>query len=148
MSSDAAAKELHTGACLCGAVRYQVRGPLRPVIACHCGQCRKTSGHFVAATGAPRDRITVEASDALSWYRSSEVARRGFCRICGSSLFWQHDEADYTAIMAGVLDGPTGLTTVEHIHVADKGDYYAIADDLPQHDHGSGRIPAPAEGSS
>ena len=34
------------GGCECGAVRYEVRGPLREVIDCHCGQCRRTHGHF------------------------------------------------------------------------------------------------------
>jgi hypothetical protein len=38
-----------TGGCLCGAVRYEVRGPLRPVVYCHCTQCRRTSGHFSAS---------------------------------------------------------------------------------------------------
>lgn len=75
-----------TGSCLCGAISFTVRGPLRPVIACHCVQCRKTSGHHVAATSAPRE--TIEIRGLPVWYVSSEWARRGFCGTCGSNLFW------------------------------------------------------------
>lgn len=120
------------GECLCGAVSYSVNGKLRPVTACHCGQCRKTSGHFVAATAASNDSLKIhDAQGALRWYRSSSFARRGFCSICGSSLFWQRDDTDHTSIMAGTLDGDTGLRIEAHIHTGDKGDYYALEDDTP-----------------
>lgn len=121
-----------SGSCLCGAVRYRAGGELRLVMACHCGQCRKASGHFVAATAADTDSIDVEDPDgALQWYRSSSFARRGFCGRCGSNLFWQRDGAPYTAIMAGTLDGDTGLSIEAHIFTADKGDYYELDDGIP-----------------
>ncbi len=119
------------GGCLCGAVTYRVTGPLRPVIACHCAQCRKSSGHHVAATSVARDDI--EISGGVTWYQSSETARRGFCGRCGSSLFWDGAGANLS-IFAGTLDGPTGLTLAGHIFCANKGDYYEIADDLPKAD--------------
>lgn len=124
---------VRTGSCLCGAVRYRVTGPMRPVVACHCTQCRKTSGHHVAATSAARE--AVEVSGEVAWYRSSEVARRGFCPVCGSNLFWDGPGVNLS-IMAGTLDGATGLTLVGHIYCADKGDYYEIADGLPQAEAG------------
>ncbi len=116
------------GACLCGAVRYRVAGPLRPVIACHCTQCRKTSGHYVAATSAPRETLTIEGK--VQWYVSSSTARRGFCPVCGSNLFWDGPGANLS-IHAGTLDPPTGVRLAGHIFCAAKGDYYEIADDLP-----------------
>ena len=116
------------GSCLCGAVRYSVSGPLRPVIACHCAQCRKTSGHFVAATSAPRGSVAIEG--AVRWFQSSPAARRGFCPICGSSLFWDGPGANLS-IHAGTLDAPTGVTLAGHIFCESKGDYYAIDDNLP-----------------
>ena len=118
-----------TGGCLCGAVRYRVDGPLRPVIACHCKQCQKTSGFHVAATSAPRDSVTINGT--VTWYQSSDTARRGFCGICGSQLFWD-GPGQNLSIFAGSLDAPTGLTLTAHIYCADKGDYYEIADDLPR----------------
>ena len=99
------------GSCLCGAVSYKVSGPLRPVIACHCTQCRKASGHHVAATSAPRE--AVEITGEISWFRSSENARRGFCPICGSNLFWDGPGTNLS-IFAGTLDPPTGLQLAGH----------------------------------
>ncbi|MBK8159708.1 MAG: GFA family protein [Rhodospirillaceae bacterium] len=120
------------GGCLCGAVRYEVTGPLRPVIACHCSQCRRVSGHFTAATAAAHENISITGGETLTWFVSSDTARRGFCRLCGSNLFWQGKGRPYLSIMAGSLDSPTGLKLDRHIFVADKGDYYEIADGVAQ----------------
>ncbi len=124
---------IHTGGCLCGAVRYEARGPLSDVTACHCGQCRRQSGHFYATTRVARQNLMLVEDRGLKWYRASPTARRGFCGDCGSTLFWQSDAGDATAILAGSLDAPTGLKLARHIFVADKGDYYEITDGLPQH---------------
>jgi len=120
-----------SGGCLCGAVRYEVRAPLRQVIYCHCHSCRRTSGHFVAATACPRGDLTV-TGDALRWYDSSSWARRGFCSRCGSNLFWEARGKDQVSIMAGSLDSDAGLTAREHIFVAEQGGYYRVGDGLPQ----------------
>jgi hypothetical protein len=120
------------GHCLCKAVQYEVHGPLRSVIYCHCGMCRRTSGHFVAATACARDHLHIVAADALRWYPSSPAARRGFCQICGSNLFWEPVSGTHVSIMAGTLDLPTGLVASAHIFVAEAGDYYQILDGLPQ----------------
>ncbi len=121
-----------TGGCLCGGVRYRVAGPLRPIIYCHCGQCRRTSGHFVAATAAAANALQIVADGSLAWFASSERAQRGFCRRCGSSLFWRPKDGNHVSIMAGTLDNSDGLEPVEHIHVGDRGDYYELTDDLPK----------------
>lgn len=125
------------GSCLCGGVSFTVTGPLRPVTACHCGQCRKTHGHFAAYTAAPTDNIRFSEDSGLKWYVSSDMARRGFCQTCGGSLFYEPKGKTYTAIAAGMLDAPTGLASDGHIFVAHKGDYYEIGDDgLPRYDDG------------
>ena len=123
---------VHTGQCLCGAVRYQVSGPLRGVIACHCSQCRRTSGHHVAATEVASSDLAFAAEASLSWYRSSDTAERGFCSVCGGNLFWRLIDGDTTSIMAGTLDTPTGLAIIQHIFVADKSDYYVLDEDIEQ----------------
>ena len=121
-----------TGGCLCGAVHYEVDGPLRNVVYCHCGQCRKTTGHFVAATAVDLAHLHVTEDSGLTWYKSSDIAKRGFCKVCGSNLFWEPAHRKYICIWAGTVDGPTGLTSQEHIYVDDKGDYYELNDGLPQ----------------
>jgi hypothetical protein len=125
--------QIFRGGCLCGAVRYEARGPLREVTVCHCGQCRKWHGASPGYTAANRDGFRLTSDKELAWYESSAFAKRGFCRKCGSSLFWQGNDRPHISIAAGTLDGPTHLKTTKHIYVADKGDYYDIADGLPQH---------------
>lgn len=127
-SRDAVAR----GGCLCGGVRFEVHGPLRPVLYCHCAMCRRSSGHFVAATACAPQDLRLLSSQSLRWYESSAIARRGFCGTCGSQLFWQPAHGGHTSIWAGTLELPTGLTATGHIYAADKGDYYEITDGLPQ----------------
>lgn len=122
----------NSGACLCGAVRFKTRGDLRPLVYCHCSQCRKQTGHYYAATNVRTDKLDIEGADAITWYAASAQALRGFCRSCGSALFWQENGSEWISIMAGLFDAPTGLVGGCHIFVADKGDYYEIDDALPR----------------
>lgn len=117
---------MKSGSCLCGGVTYEVHGELRPVVVCHCTQCRKQTGSFMHATAAQDADLRIAASAALKWYQSSKGARRGFCSECGSVLFWKADGKDYTAIAAGSLDGKTGLSVEGHIFCDNAGDYYEI----------------------
>lgn len=132
-----------SGACLCGNVRYEVTARLRNVVACHCEQCRRQSGHHVAATAVRLSNFRITKDDGLAWYRSSDTARRGFCKTCGGNLFWQGDGDDDISIMAGTLDAPTGLTTVMNIGMAFKSDYYDVPDDAAQMDGFEHNTPLP-----
>ncbi len=123
---------MHHGSCLCGAISFTVTTPLAPADACHCRQCRKQTGHYFASTNVPKSALTVTGADKLSWFASSEKIRRGFCSVCGSALFWEPLHREWTSITMGAFDGPTGTHLEKHIFVADKGDYYEIADGLPQ----------------
>lgn len=122
------------GACLCGAVSFEVAGPLPPPDACHCSQCRKTSGHYFVSTDVPAEALRIDGAEHVTWYRSSEKVRRGFCSICGSSLFWDPVHRDWTGVAMGAFEAPTGVRLALHVFTADKGDYYDIADDAPQYE--------------
>jgi hypothetical protein len=125
-----------SGRCLCGAVRYEIRGPLRDVLLCHCVECRRWSGHVFAATAARREHLVVLDAGALRWVASPESenhARRGFCGECGSSLFWDAPGRETVSIAAGSLEEPTGLRAVGHVWVSQTGDYYELpSDGLPR----------------
>ena len=121
------------GSCLCGSVRFTVDAELAGGDACHCTECRKHSGHYFASTDVPKSTLKVEGEDALAWYQSSDRVRRGFCRTCGSSLFWDPVQSEKIAVAMGAFDDPTRTHLHMHIFVAEKGDYYDIADWLPQH---------------
>jgi len=124
-----------TGSCLCGSVKLTIVETPGAPVACHCTQCRKQSGHYFASANVARSALTIAGEESVSWYQSSDKVRRGFCRRCGSVLFWDPPARDWISVAMGALDGPTGLELERHIFVADKGDYYTIGDGLPQNKH-------------
>ncbi len=130
-----------TGGCLCEAVRYTLKGPLRPVVACHCKRCRRLTGHFFAGTQVETPNLAIREDGALNWYWSSPEVRRGFCARCGSNLFFQRTGTGRTTVAAGTVDEPTGLRMVQHIFARHAGDYYTIDDALPRYDE-HGDMPA------
>ena len=133
----------YTGGCLCGAVRYEVRGELMDVVNCHCSKCRRFNGHVGAYTATDRKNLVFSRSDGLKWYHSTldetPNVHRGFCAECGSSIFWDPRDNMNISIAAGSLDPPTNLKTTRHVWVSQKTDYYKISDDLPRHEESFAR---------
>jgi hypothetical protein len=127
---------MKTGSCLCGGVAFKLTGPLRPIVGCHCTQCRKQSGHFGMFTASDDADLNFTSDNTLAWFRASDTAQRGFCNTCGSLLFWKGDGRSYTSIAAGAIDGATHLKIEGHIFCADKGDYYDIQDGEYRKPHG------------
>ena len=123
---------MHHGSCLCGAITFDVSGKMRDVAWCHCSQCLHWHGHFGGYTASTWPNIALKGAEKLAWYKSSDQARRGFCRDCGSSLFWEPAHGRHVSISAGAFDLPTGLVTARHIFVEDKGDYYRVSDGVAQ----------------
>ena len=121
-----------SGGCYCGAVRFRAKDVSPEVTECHCSQCRMQSGHRYASTGGKTSDLEIKGADKVTWYRTSPEAERGFCAICGSTLFWKRSDEDYTGILAAAIDEPNGLELTKHIFVESKGDYYDISDGLPQ----------------
>src|SRR5437588_11303526 len=136
-----------TGRCLCGAVKYEVRGSLREVLICHCEECRRWHGHVSASTAARREDLVLLDDGGLRWIESPQSdahARRGFCGECGSSLFWDAPTREYVAIAAGTLDGDAGLRIAAHWYTSQKGDWYDLPDDgLPRHEGSAARVRHP-----
>jgi hypothetical protein len=123
------------GSCLCGAVTIDVQGELEhQPEACHCTNCRKQSGHVLAGVNVRRTSLTVHGEDKISWYRSHQKVKRGFCSICGSTLFWYPlmEGYEFTAVAMGIFDGATGTQLRKHTFVGSKGDYYEISDGVEQ----------------
>jgi hypothetical protein len=130
-----------SGGCLCGAVRYEVNGSLRDVLNCHCTVCRRWHGHHGAYTSTALDGLSFVEDRGLAWYESTTDdtagVRRGFCRECGSSLFWHPSGAPAISIAAGSLEPPTGLRTIGHVWTSRRSDYYELTDRLPRHERGT-----------
>lgn len=94
------------GQCLCGAVRITAKSDEQALKACHCDMCRKhTSGMFISIATVPG---SVEVTGPAKAYRSSEWAERGFCEVCGSTLWYGTVEDGMRSPAAGLFDDAAG----------------------------------------
>jgi hypothetical protein len=116
-------KRTVSGSCLCGDVRFTVQGDLEDVTYCHCAMCQRSLTHYGAFTACAPDALAIEGDSKLKWYRSSPEAQRGFCKRCGSQLFWAPSHGRHISISAGSLDQPTGLKPGRHIFADHFADY-------------------------
>ena len=128
-------EKIFHGECLCGSVRFKVKGKLRDVINCHCGQCLKTHGHFSAYTAVEKKFLQFVKDYSLKWFRSSKKARRGFCFECGASIFYERFGFNKISISAGMLESTDGIKSIAHIYFDDRPGYYEIKDDLPKYSY-------------
>ena len=123
----------YQGGCLCGAVKFEIFGKMRQIINCHCRQCRRTHGHYAAYSSVEKSKFKLILDTGLKWFRSSDKAKRGFCRECGASLFFEKIGEKNISIAAGMLDYTSGLKTISHIFINNKPDYYLVDDELPKY---------------
>ena len=112
-----------TGSCLCGAVSFTITGSMRDVHYCHCAMCQRVLSHTAAYTACEPSKLVVADRRKLKWYKSSPIARRGFCSSCGSQLFWEPAHGKHISVSAGSLDQPTGLHPGQHIFTEQIADY-------------------------
>lgn len=113
--------------CHCGAVHITLPAEAVGVLACHCSDCQKMHGNFNAFLAVPKSDVTLSGDDALTWYTSSDTARRAFCSTCGARVLKEVTAADRWLISAGLIDGPTGKRIVKNLWESSKPDWY----DLP-----------------
>jgi hypothetical protein len=117
--------EINSGGCLCGAVRFSVDQAITGFSACHCTMCRGwASGPFLAADCGTDVRF--EGDDSIAEYRSSQWAERGFCKICGSNLFYFHISAGRYYMAVGAFDALDGLDMSVQVFIDEKPDCYAF----------------------
>jgi hypothetical protein len=138
---------VRTGGCICGGVRYRITGPIKQVVACHCRECRRQTGHFMASSDVWNEHLELTESRDLGWYRSGPKSRRGFCKTCGCSMFYRVDGGEKTSFGVGTLDDgcDEGIRIAAHIFTAEKGCYYDL-DDAPAYEDGGDSVPMPERG--
>jgi len=121
------------GGCLCGAIRYQVRGKPTNTMICHCRTCRRATGSPVVAwlTFAKADfEVT---TGALAEFRSSPPVRRGFCGTCGTPLTYSHRESpDSIDVTTCSLDEPQAFPPTHHSWLSDDVSWIRFGDGLPE----------------
>ena len=101
---------LATGGCQCGAVRYAIATPLENPHVCHCRMCQKAFGNYFAALVSTKKSGLTWTKGTPSFFRSSAIVDRGFCRDCGTPLSIADDPSDRIAISIGSLDHPEMVT--------------------------------------
>jgi len=128
----------YTGGCLCGKIQYAIDGSIGSIMHCHCSKCRKFHGNFGAYSSIRFASLILLKQRSLKWYQSitdeTPNVYRGFCKECGSSLFWHPRNQDRIAVAAGSLDDPINLETIGHVWISQIAEYYQINDDLPQYE--------------
>ena len=116
--------------CLCGGVKFKINGNLRHVHNCHCSQCMKTHGNYSSYTQCLDKELIFINKNTLKWFKSSKIAKRGFCNKCGASIFYKKYKSKHISIAAGMLNNPTNLKTYCDIFTKDKLDYYKLNNKL------------------
>ena len=112
--------------CLCGGVRIDADIAEQEVGACHCDICRRwSSGPFMAIEAT--ENVVLAGTDLLTIYESSGWGERGFCKACGSTLFWRSKDASHYAISAAAFDDLTEAVLTKEIFIDSKPDWYAFA---------------------
>ncbi|MDB9803257.1 GFA family protein [Candidatus Thioglobus sp.] len=114
----------YRGSCVCGQTSYSAFD-LADVSYCHCVQCRKMTGHYMAACQAKRDKIKIIGK--IKWFYTHEESRHGFCDNCGAHMFWQNDSLSTISVTAGSLEDAKNLTVKHNIFTEEKGCYYTIS---------------------
>lgn len=121
-----------TGRCLCGDVSFTLVLTDMKAHVCHCSMCRK-SGAGGPCISVDCENAEIKGEESLRWYKSSDHAERGFCKNCGSFLFFRTtDGSAYMNVSTAVLDDDTGITLRDHIYIDSKPEYYDFADHCPR----------------
>ncbi len=123
-----------TGGCLCGAVRYEASEPPHDVQYCHCRMCQKhTSSAFSVSAAFRPDSLRITRGEP-NFYKSSDIAERGFCVDCGSWLITRYFDPDNPDVWVGVgtLDHPEYVTPTQHWGIESQVPWLTIDDDLPR----------------
>ena len=126
---------MYAGSCLCGVVKYEVRGAIGGSVCCHCSRCRKASGSAFAinAVVAAKDFVIVDGQASFKCFSTAAGVHRSFCAHCGSPVISRRDSLpDIVRLRLGTLDTPIAHGPEAHIYVGSKAEWFEIRDELPQ----------------
>lgn len=121
-----------TGSCLCGAVKINANNIGNSVGACHCGMCRKWSGGPLMAVDCGSD-VSFQGEENISVYNSSDWAERGFCKQCGSNLFYRLKQGNQYFILAGLFDNDENFVFDHQVFIDKKPAFYRFANETKDH---------------
>ena len=127
-----------SGSCLCGEVRYAIRGKIGDITHCHCTTCRKAHGSAFSSVASVQidDFEFISGVDTIKCYNSSPDKVRCFCSNCGSHIYAHRVGQKHFVLRLGTLDDDPVTRPVNHIWVSEKAPWYDLASDhdLPKYD--------------
>lgn len=119
-----------TGSCYCGKIIFELWDFDPQYSTCHCTECRKWTGSFYACIAAKTGDYKISGSEHITWYLKTPNSEQGFCKTCGSAIFWREKpDIGYLDFAIGMLDNPQQLTARRHIFCKNKADFYALPND-------------------
>ena len=119
-----------TGKCLCGVVSFEIEADAVAIGACHCDMCRRWAGGPYMGLHLDGD-VAFRGEDAIGVYRGSQWAERGFCKSCGSALFWRMQDRSQIVIAGGLLDDPSDFQLGMQVYIDEKPAFYSFAEETP-----------------
>jgi hypothetical protein len=122
--------ETHAGGC--GAVRYEIAGPLERGHVCHCRMCQKATGGLFAALVGQKKANVRWTKAAPSMFRSSSLATRGFCAACGTPLSFAYDDPQARLyVTIGSLDDPAAVTLMKQYGIESRIPWVEFCESVP-----------------
>lgn len=116
----------YRGSCLCGAVSLTIKADNQEVGACHCNMCRTWGGGPLLALESVKE-VKIDGEDEITVFRSSDWAERGFCRQCGTHLFYRLKQGGHYAVPVGLVDGGEPWSFTAQIFIDEKPTFYDFA---------------------
>ena len=118
------------GKCLCGAVSFVVQNVDTNAHCCHCSMCRTWSGG--PALSVAVGSVTFKGEENIARFASSLWAERGFCKHCGTNLFYRLTEPNHYFMWSGPFEDQTRFTLASEIYIDEKPPTYSLAGDHPR----------------
>ena len=121
------------GGCLCGAVRYEVRGEITHETLCHCTSCRLANAAPVVAWFSVRPEAFHLTKGTLKSFASSPGVVRSFCGGCGTPLTYRRDGLHELDVTTCSLDDPESAPPRDHTFTRSALAWAAVEDGLPRY---------------
>ena len=128
---------MYKGGCLCGTVRFEIIGPIKNIVYCHCSQCRKAQGSAFATNGivVATDFKITQGESNLTAYQSSEDQAKFFCKTCGSPIISKRlSSPDQVRVRLGTIESDIAERPMAHIFTTSKAHWETICGELPQYE--------------
>lgn len=119
------------GTCLCGAVTLQTTAMDDEFAACHCGMCRRWGGGPFLAVGCGQD-VEIDGKESVAIFNSSDWADRGFCKVCGTHLFYRLKDPRQYQIPVGLFGDSLPSNFGLQVFIDRKPEYYSFANDTKE----------------